>query len=114
MMEPLSPHPLPLLTRHPLYAALNVLGLAVGIAVFLVLMLDVRFETSFERWIPGADQVYLRTTLVGPAGAEPPRRGAGAVRDGCRATTPIWWATRMQDLGGTVRHGAHGPRARSN
>ena len=50
------------LTRHRLYAALNVFGLAVGIAVFLVLWLDVRFETSFERWIPDAAQIYeLRT-----------------------------------------------------
>ena len=32
------------LTRHRLYAAINVLGLAVGVAVFLVLALDVRFE----------------------------------------------------------------------
>ena len=47
------------LTRHRLYAALNVLGLAVGIAVFLVLWLDVRFETSFEKWIPNAGQIYV-------------------------------------------------------
>jgi putative ABC transport system permease protein len=46
------------LTRHRLYAALNVLVLAVGVAVFLVLLLDVRFETSFDRWIPGAANVY--------------------------------------------------------
>ena len=46
------------LTRHRLYAALNVLGLAVGVAVFLVLWLDVRFETGFDRWIPNASTVY--------------------------------------------------------
>jgi len=46
------------MARHRLYAALNVLGLAVGIAVFLVLMLDVRFETSFDRWIPDAANIY--------------------------------------------------------
>jgi putative ABC transport system permease protein len=46
------------LTRQWLYAALNVLGLAVGIAVFIVLMLDVRFETSFDRWIPDAANIY--------------------------------------------------------
>ena len=47
------------LTRHKLYAALNVGGLAVGIAVFLVLGLYVRFETSFERWLPRHDDIYL-------------------------------------------------------
>jgi putative ABC transport system permease protein len=46
------------LARHRLYAALNVLGLALGIAVFLVLWLDVRFETSFDRWIPEAANTY--------------------------------------------------------
>ena len=50
------------LTRHRLYAALNIGGLAVGIAVFLVLALYVRFETSFERWIPRHDGIYLVET----------------------------------------------------
>ena len=40
------------LVRHKLYASLNIGGLAVGIAVFLVLTLYVRFETSYEKWIP--------------------------------------------------------------
>ena len=58
------------LTRHRLYAALNVLGLAVGIAVFLVLMLDVRFETRFDRWIPDAANIYrLDQTFTFPGRA---------------------------------------------
>jgi len=52
-------------TRHRLYAVIDVLGLAVGIAVFLVLFLDVGFETSFERWIPHSNQIYLIRTIVG-------------------------------------------------
>ncbi|MBB4619301.1 ABC transporter permease [Sphingomonas abaci] len=50
------------LTRHKLYAVLNIGGLAVGVAVFLVLGLYVRFETSFERWLPHHDQIYLIQT----------------------------------------------------
>ena len=46
------------LTRHKLYAALNIGGLAVGIAVFIVLGLYVRFETSFERWLPDHNEIY--------------------------------------------------------
>jgi len=46
------------LTRHKLYAALNIGGLAVGIAVFIVLGLYVRFETSYETWLPKHDEVY--------------------------------------------------------
>jgi putative ABC transport system permease protein len=46
------------LSRHRLYTALNVGGLAVGIAVFLILLLTVRYEMGFDRWIPHVDQVY--------------------------------------------------------
>src|SRR5258706_4422196 len=46
------------LSRRWLYAGINVLGLALGIAVFGVLALVVRFETSFDRWIPGAQDIY--------------------------------------------------------
>lgn len=51
------------LTRHKLYAALNIGGLAIGIAVFLVLGLYVRFETSFERWVPRHDRIYVVQTV---------------------------------------------------
>ena len=50
------------LTRHKLYAALNIGGLAVGIAVFLILGLYVRFETSFETWLPRHQGIYLVRT----------------------------------------------------
>jgi len=51
------------LTRQKLYAALNIGGLALGIAVFLVLGLYVRFETSYEKWLPRHDQIYLVQTV---------------------------------------------------
>ncbi|MFD1950316.1 ABC transporter permease [Sphingomonas arantia] len=51
------------LTRHKLYAALNIGGLAVGIAVFLVLALYVRFETSYEKWLPRHDGIYTVQTV---------------------------------------------------
>ncbi|WP_294190233.1 ABC transporter permease [uncultured Sphingomonas sp.] len=51
------------LTRDRLYAALNIGGLAVGIAVFLVLGLYVRFETSFETWLPRHKQIYVVQTV---------------------------------------------------
>lgn len=52
------------LTRDKLYAALTIGGLAVGIATFLVLALYVRFETSFERWVPRYDRIYRVDTAV--------------------------------------------------
>jgi putative ABC transport system permease protein len=59
-------------TRHPLYAALDLLGLSFGVAVFVTLALYVRFETSFEQWLPHADETYLqriRYTLPGKPAA---------------------------------------------
>lgn len=49
-------------TRHPLYAGLNLLGLGFGIAVFLTLGLFVRFETSFERWLPDVERIEMMET----------------------------------------------------
>jgi len=88
------------LTRHRLYAALNVLGLAVGIAVFLVLWLDVRFETSFDRWIPNADNIYrFSSTYTFPGrAAEFDAPSSGAIAPALRADYPQAAATvRMMD-----------------
>jgi putative ABC transport system permease protein len=51
------------LARHRMYAALNVFGLAVGIALFMVLTLIVHYEYGFDRWIPGADNIYRLDTI---------------------------------------------------
>ena len=50
------------LVRHKLHAALNIGGLAVGIAVFLILGLYVRFETGYETWLPDHDKTYVVQT----------------------------------------------------
>lgn len=52
------------LTRDRVYAALNIGGLAVGIAAAITLTLFVRFETSFEKWLPEYDEIYLVQTDV--------------------------------------------------
>ncbi|GGO95992.1 FtsX-like permease family protein [Stakelama pacifica] len=50
------------LTRHKLFAALNIGGLALGIAVFLVLFLFVQFERGYDRQLPGWDKIWLVNT----------------------------------------------------
>jgi len=45
--------------RHPLYALLNLLGLSLGIAVFITLSLFVRFENSFETWVPDRAKIQM-------------------------------------------------------
>jgi len=93
------------LTRHRLYSALNVLGLAVGIAVFLVLWLDVRFETSFERWIPHATSIYeLRTDFIGVGPPTPNTMGATA--EELRGDYPQINATLDWIEAGKIRQGA--------
>ncbi|MBS0332160.1 MAG: ABC transporter permease, partial [Proteobacteria bacterium] len=62
------------LSRHRLYAALNTLGLALGIAVFAVLALVVRFESGFDRWVPNGDRVF-RINEIGRFSGRPPHDG---------------------------------------
>lgn len=98
------------LTRHKLYAALNIGGLAVGIAVCLVLGLYVRFETSYERWLPRHDGVYVVQTVWNLP--ESPYNGAysttmGGLLDQLREDFPGIVGTRIQGGrgGGTVLRG---------
>lgn len=59
------------LSRHPRYAALNVFGLATGIAVFLVLGLVVQYERGFDRWLPDAANIYRLDTTWSMPGRAP-------------------------------------------
>jgi putative ABC transport system permease protein len=93
------------LARHRLYAALNVLGLALGIAVFLLLWLDVKFETGFERWIAHSDQIYvLRTTWLGDAnGVAPSNETMGDLLPELQADYPRLVGTRIWIKNGAIR-----------
>ena len=98
------------LTRHRLYAVLNVFGLAVGIAVFLVLWLDVRFETSWERWIPNASQIYgVSTQFIGPQsdGRRPAPATMGGLLDELRADFPQVVGTRVRGGAATLLQDGH-------
>jgi putative ABC transport system permease protein len=50
------------LTRHRLYAVLNIGGLALGLAVFLVLFLYVQYEHGYDRQLPGWRHIWLINT----------------------------------------------------
>jgi hypothetical protein len=63
------------LTRQGLYTALNVFGLAIGIAVCFVLGLIVQYEFSFNSWLPDANLTFRTDTLWRFPGEEP-REGA--------------------------------------
>jgi putative ABC transport system permease protein len=46
------------LARNRLYAAINIIGLSVGFATALLIGLFVRHETTFDRFIPGYQNIY--------------------------------------------------------
>src|ERR1700750_879395 len=49
------------LARNRLYAAINIVGLAIGMAAALLLALYIRDELTFDRFFPGWKDVYLVT-----------------------------------------------------
>ncbi len=44
--------------KQKLISLLNIVGIALGIAVSLVLIVHIRYETSFDKHIPDVDKVY--------------------------------------------------------
>jgi putative ABC transport system permease protein len=46
------------LAKSRIYAAINILGLAVGMAACLMILLYVRYELSYDRWLPNAENIY--------------------------------------------------------
>jgi putative ABC transport system permease protein len=47
------------------YAFINIFGLATGLAACLMLLLYVRYERSYDEWLPNAQNIYqLQTTYV--------------------------------------------------
>jgi putative ABC transport system permease protein len=44
--------------RHKAYSFINILGLSIGIAAFILIGLYVKYELSFDRYHENADQIY--------------------------------------------------------
>jgi putative ABC transport system permease protein len=52
------------LARNGLYAGISILGLAIAFAAALLIAQFVRNEFSYDRWIPGYQQVYKLTDVL--------------------------------------------------
>ncbi|WP_420429900.1 ABC transporter permease [Kordiimonas sp.] len=52
------------LLRYKQYTLINILGLAVGLAACLLILLYVNFELSYDRWIPENDRVMRVEALA--------------------------------------------------
>jgi len=59
--------------RHKLYAGINVLGLAIGLAACLLILLFVRFETSYDTMWSRGDQIFRVATTYTVPGRDPMR-----------------------------------------
>ncbi|WP_174279922.1 ABC transporter permease [Sphingomonas bacterium] len=96
------------LTRHRLFALLNIGGLALGIATFIVLFLFVRFETGFDRVLPDQDKLWVveeRYVMPGyPPDTNP--QTMGNELNILRADYPQLVGTRYVQMTATVRQGA--------
>jgi putative ABC transport system permease protein len=46
------------LTKNKTYAFINIVGLAIGLAACLLLLVYVRYETNYDRWLPNAENTY--------------------------------------------------------
>ena len=46
------------IVRHRLYSFINIAGLAVGLACAIFILLFVRDQLSYDRWIPGTENLY--------------------------------------------------------
>jgi hypothetical protein len=46
------------ITRHKAYAAINIAGLAVGIAACLLLFIVITYELSYDKFQPNYDRIY--------------------------------------------------------
>ncbi|MGH6878266.1 MAG: ABC transporter permease, partial [Rhizomicrobium sp.] len=65
------------LARHRLYGFINIAGLAVGLACAIFIVLFLRDELSWDRWIPGSANIWrVETTYTYPGSA--PERDAAA------------------------------------
>jgi putative ABC transport system permease protein len=46
------------LAKNKTYAFINIFGLALGLAACLLILLYVRYETSYDRWLPDSGRIY--------------------------------------------------------
>ena len=46
------------IVRHKLYSFINIAGLAVGLACVIFIVLFVRDELSYDKWLPGTEHLY--------------------------------------------------------
>jgi putative ABC transport system permease protein len=94
------------LAKNKTYAFINVFGLAVGLAACLMLLLYVRYETSYDTWLPDAERVYQVQAIgtgEGVSGGAPQQGAHGVVAQSLAQAFPeVEAATRAEGQAMTV------------
>src|SRR5688500_1156796 len=47
------------LARSKAYSLINLVGLSLGLAASLIILLHVRYELGYDSWLPGADRAFV-------------------------------------------------------
>ncbi|MEE4177390.1 MAG: ABC transporter permease [Bacteroides sp.] len=58
------------LYRQKIYSLINILGLSTGLASFILILLFLQNELSYERHIPGSENIYRLVEIQRPAGID--------------------------------------------
>jgi len=83
------------MARHRLYSFINISGLAIGLACVIFVLLFIRDELSYDKWIPDTQNLYRIEMTIYIAGHDPlalatiPFPMTGAMRDGIPEVTGI-------------------------
>ncbi len=95
------------LLRNKLFSAINVFGLAIGLAACILIMLFVRDEFSYDTYWANADRIYQVNTIYSFPGSPPgtSSRVSGKVKDTLKFYFPeeIEAAARFNRLSTVVR-----------
>ncbi len=65
------------LAKHKGYSFLNIAGLSVGLAMFILILLFVGYEFRYEKHHRNADRIYRLIPLDHGVGEHPERAGVG-------------------------------------
>src|SRR3954463_2727455 len=83
------------ITRHKLYSFINISGLAIGLACVIFVLLFIRDELSYDKWVPDTQNLYRVEVAIYVAGRDPlalatvPFPMPAAMREGIPEVTGI-------------------------
>src|ERR687889_1208622 len=60
------------LAKSKTYSIINIAGLAIGMAACILILLYIRYEQSYDKWVPGVENTYeLQAWYPHPDDGEP-------------------------------------------